>query len=515
MAMLPRLKPKDFYDLVIEVAIVRPGPIQGDMVHPYLRRRAKEEPVDYPDERIKSVLVKTLGVPLFQEQAMKLAVIAGGFTPGEADQLRRAMGAWRKTGEMDRFRDKLLTGMAKNGYSAEFSERLFNQIRGFGEYGFPESHAASFALLVYASAWIKRYEPAVFAAALLNSQPMGFYAAAQLVANARDHGVEIRPVDVNHSEWDATLEEVSTTDDVLPLTPSPSPARGEGREIARNHSSSSPLSPCGRGVGGEGDPPPISLALRLGFRLVKGLSQAHVDVICARRADGPFVSFENFARRTRLSSAVLTRLSQADAFGSLTVGRRRALWKSLPAQDSPKSKVQSPKSKTATPSSESSDLGPWTLDFGLNEEPAVALPAASPLAEVVDDYRATGLSLKDHPMKFLRAGLERMGVAKASDLAILPIDRPVKVAGLTLMRQRPGTASGITFVTLEDETGFANLIVRPEVWERYHHAARTATAMLAHGRLQRQDNVIHILVNRLDDLTKRIADLGVSSRDFH
>ena len=501
MAMLPRLKPKDFYDLVIEVAIVRPGPIQGDMVHPYLRRRAKEEPIDYPDERIKSVLVKTLGVPLFQEQAMKLAVIAGGFTPGEADQLRRAMGAWRKTGEMDRFRDKLLTGMAKNGYSDDFAQRLFNQIRGFGEYGFPESHAASFALLVYASAWIKRYEPAVFAAALLNSQPMGFYAAAQLVANARDHGVEIRPVDVNHSEWDATLEKVQSREEAVQSPKSKVQSRRDGV--------SSDFLTLDFG------PWTLDLALRLGFRLVKGLSQAHVDVICERRADGPFVSFENFARRTRLSSAVLARLSQADAFGSLTVGRRRALWKSLPAQDSPKSKVQSPKSKTATPSSESSDLGPWTLDFGLNEEPAVALPAASPLAEVVDDYRATGLSLKDHPMKFLRAGLERMGVAKASDLAILPIDRPVKVAGLTLMRQRPGTASGITFVTLEDETGFANLIVRPEVWERYHHAARTATAMLAHGRLQRQDTVIHILVNRLDDLSKRIADLGVSSRDFH
>jgi error-prone DNA polymerase len=448
MAMLPRLKPKDFYDLVIEVAIVRPGPIQGDMVHPYLRRRAKEEPVDYPDERIKSVLVKTLGVPLFQEQAMKLAVIGGGFTPGEADQLRRAMGAWRKTGEMDRFRDKLLTGMAKNGYSAEFSERLFNQIRGFGEYGFPESHAASFALLVYASAWIKHYEPAVFAAALLNSQPMGFYAAAQLVANARDHGVEIRPVDVNHSEWDSTLEKDAKRD----------------------------------------------LALRLGFRMVKGLPQSLVDVICARRVDGPFVSFEEFSRRTRLSSAVLSRLSQANAFGSLTVGRRQALWRSLPSQ-----KVM-----------------PLFDDPKPNgDEPAVALPVASPLSEVVADYRATGLSLRDHPMKFLRPGLDKMRVVKASDLAVLPVERLVKVAGLTLMRQRPGTASGITFVTLEDETGFANLIVRPEVWERYHHAARTATAMLAHGRLQRQDNVIHVLVNRLDDLSSRIEDLGVSSRDFH
>jgi error-prone DNA polymerase len=504
MAMLPRLKPKEFYDLVIEVAIVRPGPIQGDMVHPYLRRRAGEEPVEFPDERIKSVLEKTLGVPLFQEQAMKLAMIAGGFTPGEADQLRRAMGAWRKTGVMDRFRDKLLTGMAANGYSADFAQRLFNQIRGFGEYGFPESHAASFALLVYASAWIKRYEPAVFAAALLNSQPMGFYAPAQIVASARDHGVEIRPVDVNHSNWDSTLEEV---------VQGPK-SKVQGQEIKKDlHSSTLDFGPW-----------TLDLALRLGFRMVKGLSQSQVDVILARRAEGPFVSLEEFARRTRLSNAVLTRLSRADAFGSLAVGRRQALWKSLPSQkvmplfESPKSKVQSPKSKTGATPSELSDLGPWTLDLGLSraeEEPAVALPAASPLSEVVADYRATGLSLRDHPMKFLRPALERMRVAKASDLAVLPVDRLVKVAGLTLMRQRPGTASGITFVTLEDETGFANLIVRPEIWDRYHHAARTATAMLAYGRLQRQDNVIHVLATRLENLSHRIEDLGVSSRDFH
>jgi error-prone DNA polymerase len=499
MAMLPRLKPKCFYDLVIEVAIVRPGPIQGDMVHPYLRRRCGEEAVDFPDERIRSVLEKTLGVPLFQEQAMKLAMIAGGFTPGEADQLRRAMGAWRKTGVMDRFREKLLTGMAANGYSNDFAERLFNQIRGFGEYGFPESHAASFALLVYASAWIKRYEPAVFVAALLNSQPMGFYAPAQLVASARDHGVEIRPVDVNHSEWDATLEEV----------------QGPRSKVqSRDNSSSSNF--LSFDLGPWTLDSSSNLALRLGFRMVKGLSQSQVDVILARRVEAPFVSFEDFARRTQLSSSVLTRLSQADAFSSLTVGRRQALWKSLPANESPRSKVQSPKSKSGATSSESSDLGPRTLDLGPNnEELAVALPAAAPLSEVVADYRAVGLSLRDHPMKFLRPALDRMRVAKASDLAVLPADRFVKVAGLTLMRQRPGTASGITFVTLEDETGFANLIVRPEVWERYHHAARTATAMLAHGRLQRQHNVIHVLVTRLDDLSRRIDDLGVSSRDFH
>lgn len=456
MAMLPRLKPECFYDLVIEVAIVRPGPIQGEMVHPYLRRRAGEEPVEFPDERIRDVLKKTLGVPLFQEQAMKLAIVAAGFTPGEADQLRRAMGAWRRSGVMDRFRQKLLDGMAANGYPAEFAERLFHQIRGFGEYGFPESHAASFALLVYASAWLKHYYPAAFAAALLNSQPMGFYAPAQLVANARQHGVEVRPVDINHSDWDSTLDS---------------------------------------------SPP----ALRLGFRMVSGLSRAHVDSIIERRADGPFVSFDDFARRTRLSNAVLSRLSKADAFGSLTLERRKALWNSLPVQKvMPLFDGPEPNGRLAT-----NDAG-----RDADPEPPVALPVASPLSEVVADYQATGLSLRDHPMKFLRPFLEKRRVAKASDLAILPVDRRVKVAGLTLMRQRPGTASGITFVTLEDETGFANLIVRPEIWERYHQAARTATAMLAHGRLQRQDKVIHVLVTRLDDLSEMLTDLDPRSRDF-
>jgi error-prone DNA polymerase len=457
MAMLPRLRPASFYDLVIEVAIVRPGPIQGQMVHPYLRRRAGTEPVDFPDERIRSVLEKTLGVPLFQEQAMKLAMIAAGFTPGEADQLRRAMGAWRRSGVMDRFRQKLLDGMAANGYPAEFADRLFNQIRGFGEYGFPESHAASFALLVYASAWLKRYYPAAFAAGLLNSQPMGFYAPAQLVANAQQHGVEVRPVDVNHSNWDSTLE-TSTT-------------------------------------------------LRLGLRMICGLSQSHAEIIVDCRKSDPFISFSDFARRTRLSNSVLTRLSKADAFSSLALDRRNALWRSLPVQ-------------TEMPLFEASrrancQLAPHDHRYvPYDEEPAVALPAPSPLSEVVADYQATKLSLRDHPMRFLRSRLEKLLAAKASDLAILPVDRLVKVAGLVLMRQRPGTASGITFVTLEDETGFANLIVRPEIWDRYHQAARTANAMMAHGRLQRQDNVIHVLATRLENLSHLLADLDPGSRDF-
>jgi error-prone DNA polymerase len=446
MSMLPRLKPACFYDLVIEVAIVRPGPIQGDMVHPYLRRRAEKESVDYPDDRIRQVLEKTLGVPLFQEQAMRLVVVAAGFTPDEADQLRRAMAAWRRSGVLEHFQKKLIDGMTVNGYSAEFAERVYKQICGFGEYGFPESHAASFALLVYASAWLKHYYPAAFAASLLNSQPMGFYAPAQLVRDARDHNVEVRPVDVNHSLWDCTLE-----------------------------------------------PREKDWALRLGFRMASGLPRAAVDVIVQARCDGPFASFEEFAQRTGLSTAALSRLSKADVFGSLTLRRRQAHWKSLPAQK------HLPLFAAAA------------LD---TEEPAVTLPEPTPLAEVVADYRATGLSLKDHPMKFLRPMLRKLRVAQASDLATLPVDRRVKVAGLVLLRQRPGTAKGITFVTLEDETGQANLIIHQQTWERYHHTARTASAMVAYGHLQRQESVIHLLVTRLQDLSALLAGMQLKSRDF-
>lgn len=457
MAMLPRLRPRCFYDLVIEVAIVRPGPIQGDMVHPYLRRRCGEEAVTYPDERIRGVLEKTLGVPIFQEQAMKLAVVAAGFTPGEADQLRRAMGAWRKRGEIDRFRRKLIGGMRRNGYSAAFAERLFQQIRGFGEYGFPESHAASFALLVYVSAWLKRYYPAAFAAALLNSQPMGFYAPAQLVADARRHGVEVRPVDVNSSRWDCTLED---------CTREPGPLREQGRTAK----------------------PPA--ALRLGLRMVRGFSAAQAELVTRCRAEGPFASFEDFARRTGLSTAVLMRLARADAFGSLRLDRRGALWQSLPARE-------------AAP-----------LFAAEPDEPVADLPAADPLDEVVADYRMVGLSLRRHPVWFVREQLERLGVAPAAQLAHIADGAPVSVAGVVLLRQRPGTASGITFVTLEDETGLANLIVRPAVWERHHHVARTAGLMLARGRLQRQHGVMHVLVNRLEDLSPLLTRWQARSRDF-
>ena len=450
MSMLPRLRPNCFYDLVIEVAIVRPGPIQGDMVHPYLRRRIGEEPVDYPDDRIRAVLEKTLGVPIFQEQAMRLAVVAAGFTPGEADQLRRAMGAWRRKGVIEVFRQKLLEGMRRNGYAAEFAERIFRQLRGFGEYGFPESHAASFALLVYVSAWLKRYYPAAFAAALINSQPMGFYAPGQLIGDARKHGVEVRPIDVNHSAWDCALEYRLA------------PVRTTGAEVS----------------------------LRLGFRLINGLARAAADQIVAARASEPFVSWNDFTRRTRLPSAVLKKLAQADVFRSLGLTRREALWRALPSQES-------------LP----------LFELAEQEETPAPLPPMSALQEVVADYGAVGMTLRQHPVSFLRRALEQRGAVPAAALAALTDGMRLQVAGLVLLRQRPATAKGITFVTLEDETGIINLIVRQEVWERYRRAAKTAKIMLAHGTLQRQKEIIHVLVTKLENFSARLA-IEAQSRDF-
>ena len=450
MSMLPRLKPQCFYDLVIEVALVRPGPIQGDMVHPYLRRRSGEEPVEYLDERIRAVLEKTLGVPLFQEQAMRLVVVAAGFTPGEADQLRRAMGAWRRRGVIDQFQKKLIDGMTSNGYSADFSDRVFRQLRGFGEYGFPESHASSFAILVWASCWLKYHYPAAFAAALLNSQPMGFYAPAQLVGDARKHGVTVLPVDVNFSEWDCTLEAVAQP------------------RSKTDH------------------------ALRLGFRMLTGFSPEHAEQIVKQRGARSYVSVDEFAERTGLSNSVLTRLSRADAFASLRLGRRSALWQSLPDH-------------TPTPLLETEPAG---------SEPAVTLPTLGAFGEVVADYRTTGLSLKAHPLKFLRPQLDQRRITPAWRLASTKDGRFLRVAGLVMVRQRPSTAKGITFVTLEDETGIINLIVRPEVWERHHQAARAATVLLAHGIVQNQESVIHVLVNRLEDLSHELAQVESMSRDF-
>lgn len=449
MSMLPRLRPREFYDLVIEVAIVRPGPIQGKMVHPYLRRRNKEEEVTYPNKAVEAVLVKTLGVPLFQEQCMQLAIVAAGFTPGEADQLRRAMGAWRRNGAIDTFRDKLLTGMQQYGLQGEFAERVFQQIRGFGEYGFPESHAASFARLVYISAWLKCNHPAAFTAALLNSQPLGFYAPSQLVRDLRDHGEEVRPVDVNESEWDCTLEE-----------------RAENK-----------------------------WALRLGLRQVLGLPQSAADLLIKEREQrGPFTSLTEFSNRTQLPAAIIAKLSDSDAFASLG-NRRTMLWESLAQNER--------------------DHDRPLLDLVVSrEETLIPLAPLSPADEVRADYRTTGLSLKAHPLSFYREQLDALRITRAADLATLRNGQFVRVAGLVLLRQRPGTAKGITFMTLEDETGVANLIVRMEVWKRYYKAARTASAMIASGRLQVHETVVHLLVTKMEDMTQRWRGQLQKSRDF-
>jgi error-prone DNA polymerase len=447
MSMLPRLKPRRFYDLVIEVAIVRPGPIQGDMVHPYLRRRAGLEKVEYPNEEVRRVLEKTLGVPIFQEQAMRLAVVAAGFTPGEADQLRRAMGAWRKTGVIEMFRQKLVKGMLDNGHTAEFAERVFQQISGFGEYGFPESHSASFALIVYASAWLKRYHPAAFTAALINSQPMGFYAPAQLIRRFRELGGTVLPIDVNHSERDCTLE---------------------------------------------GDDPRRP-ALRLGFRLVRGLGEAEVEaLVTARRTGGPFTSVDDLGRRAGLSAPVLSRLATADAFSSLKLTRRPALWDALPSR-------------------------PRQLHLFQESDPREApapLPKMSGWDEVLHDYSTAGLSLRGHPVSFLRTDLDQRRVTKARDLNNTAHGRYVRVAGLVLMKQRPSTARGIIFITLEDETGVANLIVRPNIWDLYRQQARNAVGLIAYGSLERQGEVIHLMTHRLEDLTEMLQRVDSRSRDF-
>lgn len=472
MSMLPRLRPRRYYDLVIEVAIVRPGPIQGNMVHPYLRRRSGDEPVTYPSDEIEEVLKRTLGVPLFQEQAMRLAVVAAGFTPGEADQLRRAMGAWRRPGIIDEFHQKLVEGMRERGLSPEFAEHVFNQIRGFGEYGFPESHAASFAMLVYVSAWLKHYYPAAFAAALINSQPMGFYAPAQLIRNAREHGVAVMPIDVNHSQWDCTLEELRIVDCEL--------------RSQRTSSSTSAFNPNSE----VGSPK----SLRLGLRLIRGLSESYVERIEEARRDGPFRSIHEFTLRTGLSRAVVARLAEADAFGSIKLDRRGSLWQAL---------LQDKKSQNQP-----------LLQNLEDDDPPLELPAMTQQQEVFADYQTSGLSLRSHPVSFYRDEMSRLGIVPASALATLPKNKFVRIGGLVLVRQRPSTAKGITFVTLEDETGTANLIIRMDVWERYYQPARTASALVAQGRLQREHGIIHVLVSKLENLSGKLNELKSNSRDF-
>src|SRR5580704_2888349 len=466
MSMLPRLKPDKFYDLVIEVAIVRPGPIQGDMVHPYLRRRQGIEPVQYHSPELEAILHKTLGVPLFQEHAMRIAIVAAGFAPAEADKLRRAMATFKRVGTIKYFRDKFINGMTSRGYPSDFAARCFSQIEGFGEYGFPESHAASFANLVYASAWIKCRHPDVFACALLNSQPMGFYAAAQIVRDAQEHAVEVRPVDINHSGWDCGLEPGSAGE--LPRA-SLHPRHGEMRaDIRSTH------------------------ALRLGFRQISGLSEADGLKIESTRGTG-FDSVRDLWLRTGLNPSVIERLAQADAFRSLGLDRRDALWAVRALQRS----------------GDKDDLPLFARVMMPALEPDIALPPMLLGEHVVEDYRRLHLSLKAHPVAFLRADLARRGILRHDQLPALASGRRVSVGGLVLVRQRPGTAAGVIFMTLEDETAIANTIVWPKIFETFRPVVLGARLISVTGKLQNEFGVIHVVAERITDLTgllRRLAE---------
>jgi error-prone DNA polymerase len=552
MSMLPRLRPRCFYDLVIEVAIVRPGPIQGDMVHPYLRRRDGTDPVHYPSpdpahgpaDELENVLRRTLGVPLFQEQAMQIAITAARFSPDEADGLRRAMATFRHNGSVHLFRDKFIAGMTQRGYARAFAENCFGQIEGFGEYGFPESHAASFALLVYVSAWIKCHYPDVFCAAILNSQPMGFYQPAQLVRDARQHGVEVRPVDVNFSDWDCTLEVAAS--EHCGCAPSPRSC-GErvgvrGAESPRNTSlaatrGAAPSPQPSPPEGGEGAQAPCSFrcAVRLGFRQVQGLSEEELKLLVAARRNG-FANIERLA--ASVSRFTIERLAEADAFRSLGLDRRAALWAARRLDTIGSTRGRSkimPKTKPKIVAQHPSSLLAAERGDELFPEPAVALPPMTLAEHVAEDYAATHLSLKAHPIGFFRDDLARRGAmcnARLRDER-LRNDQMVTVAGLVLIRQQPGTAKGVIFMTLEDETDIANIIVWPKVFAQNRRIVMTSRFVAVRGRLQRAGLVIHVVAYSFIDLTQQLRRLVdgepaaeggppaqgelplVKSRDFH
>jgi error-prone DNA polymerase len=456
MAMLPRMKPQTFYDLVIQVAIVRPGPIQGDMVHPYLRRRQGLEPVEYPSPALERVLGKTLGVPLFQEQAMRVAIECAGFSPGEADQLRRAMATFKHTGGVSHFQTKLIEGMRARGYDRDFAATIFSQLEGFGSYGFPESHAASFALIAYASSWLKCWHPDVFCAALLNAQPMGFYAPAQIVGDARAHGVEVRPLCINASRWDTVLEPV-----------------GEAR-----------------------------FAVRLGLRLVRGLASRDAAALVMARADKAFVDVDDVWRRTELGAGALERLAEADAFApSLGLARREALWAIKGLRAAPLPLFEALHREGARPLPE------------INEE-AVRLKAMTAGREVVEDYRQTRLSLRPHPLAFLRGRLAARGILACADAVAAHDGRRVHVAGLVLVRQKPGSAKGVMFITVEDETGTANIVVWPSLYEAQRRLILTTSLMAIEGRVQREGDVVHVIAQRLHDFSTDLERLGDEEAGF-
>jgi error-prone DNA polymerase len=459
MSMLPRLKPKEFYDLVIEVAIVRPGPIQGNMVHPYLRRREGRDPITFPSKDLEAILKKTMGVPLFQEQAMRIAIVAAGFKPGEADKLRRAMATFKRVGTIGSFEIKFLKGMKANGYDDSFAVDCWNQIKGFGSYGFPESHAASFANLVYASAWMKCHYPDVFAAALLNSQPMGFYATSQIVRDAQEHGVEVRAVDVSHSNWDCTLEQGGAG--------KLHPRHAEMKDDVRS-----------------------SHALRLGFRQIDGFSEAWGKDIEAVRGEG-FDSIRDLWLRTGLPPKALEKLAHADAFNSLGLSRRDALWAV----------------KALRRAGDRDDLPLFARVAMPAQEPDVHLPPMLPGRQVIEDYRHLHLSLNAHPVLFLRQDLDAMGVVSHEGLAAVQNGRRVTVAGLVLVRQRPGIGNAI-FMTLEDETGIANTILWPRTFERYRPIIMGARLISVTGLLQKEKDVIHIVGDHFENLTPLLLRLS-------
>ena len=449
MSMLPRLKPSCFYDLVIEIAIVRPGPIQGDMVHPYLRRRAGLEPITYPDPAIQSVLESTLGVPIFQEQVIRLAMVAAGFSGGEADSLRRAITNWGKNSKLLTFENKLKTGMLNRGYSAEFADQLFNQIKGFGGYGFPESHSASFALLAYVSAWFKRHHPGAFYVGLLNSQPMGFYTPSQLIQDAERHGISALPVDVNASEWDHQL--LST-------------------------------------------PQSQQNTIRLGLRLVKGLSKRGAEQLIDARRTGLFQSVIDLKRRAKLDKDDLEALSAADTLSSLSGHRHKTHWAVMAVKEAQ----------------------PLLMDeHSSAEEGAFAIAPPSMTENVLFDYQSTGLTLRTHPLALLRQQSPFDQCRKQSELITMGNRRFVRTAGLVTCRQRPGTASGVVFLTLEDETGNINVVVWPGVQEQFRAALMTAQLLLIKGTVESRDGVTHVIASALYDHSHALSRLAVKSRDFH
>jgi error-prone DNA polymerase len=455
MSMLPRMRPENFYDLAIQIAIVRPGPIQGDMVHPYLKRREQErrnrhedkkDEIEYPSPKLKSILKKTLGVPLFQEQAMQVAIVGAGFSPNKADQLRKAMATFKMTGGVGEFHDDLIKGMRRNGISQDFAERLVKQIEGFGSYGFPESHAASFAKIAYASCWLKCHHPDVFCAALLNAQPMGFYAPAQIVRDAREHGVRIEPVCVNGSEWDTIL---------LPT-----------------------LSLAGE---------ELKCPLRLGLRIILGLSGEEAGKLMLARASAPFTSVEDVWRRAGVSLLTLEKIAQADGFHGLGLDRRRALWEVKALGQKPLPLFAASESPT---------------------EPSVVLAALTAGREVVEDYRATQLSLRAHPISFLRGELDRRRITRCGALKGLKDGARIEVAGLILVRQRPGSAKGVVFVTLEDETGIANAILWPDRFEAQRRTVMSAAMLGITGSVQCESGTIHVIADRITDLTGLLRQIG-------